>query len=57
MKLFCFTDLNYSILSVVSVLIKCVKPALKCNSFVKRLFFFSRNKQEGFFKDAYFFSE
>lgn len=38
MNSFCFTELNYSILSVASILIKCMKPALKGSSFVKRLF-------------------
>lgn len=53
MNSFFSTELNYSIVSVASILIKCMKPALKCSSFVKRLFFL-KNKQEGFFKDAYF---
>ena len=52
MKSFCFTELNYSIVSAASILIKCMKPALKHSSFVKRPFL--KNKQEGFFKDAYF---
>lgn len=33
MNSFCFTELNYSIMSVASILIKCMKPALKRSSF------------------------
>lgn len=53
MNSFCFTELNYSTISVASILIKSMKPALKCSSFVKRLKK-KKNKPEGFFKDAYF---
>lgn len=37
MNSFSFTELNYSILSVATILIKCLKPALKHSSFVERL--------------------
>lgn len=52
MDSFCFTGLNYSIVSVASILIKCMKPALNVVPF-----FLLKKKQEGFFKDALFFSE
>jgi len=56
MNSFCFTELSYSIVSIASILIKYMNLALKHSTFVKRLFssFFFKNKQEGFFKGAYF---